>query len=140
MLSRDEIARLIPHDGPMVLLDRVIESDAETILCRTGSHHRRNNPLRCDGHLHAISGSEYGAQAAAVHGPLQEDGGAPGGPGMVVTVRELNWKRRHLDTVAGEIEVRATCLLCSQRQLAYRFELFGESALLVSGEIGIILR
>lgn len=139
MLSCDELARLIPHEGPMVLLDRVVESDAETILCRTESHRRRDNPLRRDGHLHAVAGGEYGAQAAAVHGPLQAGGGTSWRPGMVVTVRDLNWSLRHLDAVAGEIEIRARCLLCNQRQLAYRFELLGESAVLVSGEIGIIL-
>ena len=43
--------------------------------------------------LHAIAGSEYGAQAAAVHAPLQTGADATAEPGMIVALRDVTWTR-----------------------------------------------
>jgi predicted hotdog family 3-hydroxylacyl-ACP dehydratase len=137
-LDRAGIEALIPHAGAMVLLDQVIASDAERLHARTESHRRADNPLRRAGRLHAIAGSEYGAQAAAVHGPLQ--GGAGGArPGMVVSVRDLTWTRARLDDIDGPLDVHASCLLADSRQLAYAFTIVHAETTLVRGEVGIIL-
>ncbi|MBK1699096.1 hypothetical protein CKO21_17775 [Rhodovibrio salinarum] len=139
MLDRAGIAARIPHAGAMVLLDTVVASDGTTIHARTDSHRRPDNPLRRDGRLHAIAGSEYGAQAAAVHGPLQAGAHAVAQPGMVVSVRELNWTRARLDDIDGPLDVHATCLLATRQQLAYAFTLAHAGTTLVEGEVGIIL-
>lgn len=139
LLDRDAIAARIPHAGPMVLLDTVVASDAEHLHARTESHRRTDNPLRRDGRLHAIAGSEYGAQAAAVHGPLQAGPEATARPGMIVSLRDLSWTRARLDDIDGQLEVRATCLMADTRQLAYAFTLAHAGTTLVTGEIGIIL-
>ena len=43
-LDRDWIARHIPHQGSMCLLDGVEEWDAQHILCRATSHRAPDNP------------------------------------------------------------------------------------------------
>jgi predicted hotdog family 3-hydroxylacyl-ACP dehydratase len=139
LLDRDGIAARIPHAGAMVLLDTIVDSDAETILARTESHRRTDNPLLRDGRLHAIAGSEYGAQAAAVHGPLQAGPEATARPGMIVSLRDLSWTRARLDDIDGPLEVRATRLMADTRQLAYAFTLAHAGTTLVEGEVGIIL-
>ncbi len=139
LLDRDGIAARIPHAGPMVLLDIIVESEEGTILARTESHRRSDNPLRRDGRLHAIAGSEYGAQAAAVHGPLQAGPEATARPGMIVSLRDLTWTRARLDDIDAPLEVRATCLMADTRQLAYAFTLAHAGTTLVEGELGIIL-
>jgi len=139
LLDRDGIAARIPHAGSMVLLDIIVESEDRTILARTESHRRPDNPLRRDGQLHAIAGCEYGAQAAAVHGPLQAGPGATARPGMIVSLREMRWTRVRLDDIGGPLEVRATRLMADTRQLAYAFALAHAGDTLVEGELGIIL-
>ena len=86
LLGRPGIDRLIPHCGAMVLLDQVISYDEKSILCTTLSHRRIDNPLRRDGKLPAVCGAEYGAQAAAVHGPLVT--GQLMHPGQIVLLRD----------------------------------------------------
>lgn len=138
MLTHAEIAARLPHAGAMVLLDRVVDHDAERVVARTESHRRADNPLRRAGRLYAIAGSEYGAQAAALHGPLCQDGEAAAA-GMVVSVRDLAWTRARLDDVPGELEIAATCELAQGRQRAYAFQIAGDGQTLVTGRIGIIL-
>ena len=137
MLEHAAIERLIPHAGAMVLLDRVLSVDEDEIVCETMSHRRDDNPLLCDGCLPAVCGAEYGAQAAAVHGPALK--GAPVRPGMVVLLRDLSWARPDLSVLAGPLEVRARLLHHGRRQLAYGFSLHAAGAEVMGGECGIIL-
>lgn len=137
MLDRAGIAALIPHAGPMVLLDEVVSCDERAIVCRTMSHTRPDNPLRCEGVLPAVCGCEYGAQAAAVHGPLLSGGRQR--PGQVVLLRGVAWTVPDLARIAGPLTVRAERLHQDARSLAYRFEITVDATMLVSGECGIIL-
>jgi predicted hotdog family 3-hydroxylacyl-ACP dehydratase len=70
MLTRQEILALIPHQGTMCLLDDVTAWSVADITCGASSHLSPDNPLRRSGRLGAISGIEYGLQAAALHGAL----------------------------------------------------------------------
>ena len=137
MLDRAGIAALIPHAGPMVLLDEVVSCDDRAIVCRTSSHTRPDNPLRRGDALPAVCGCEYGAQAAAVHGPLLS--GERSRPGQVVLLREVVWTVPDLACIEAALTVRAERLHCDARSLAYRFEITLDAAVLVSGECGIIL-
>jgi len=74
MLTREHILGLIPHQGTMCLLDRVLDWSAGEIVCAASSHLAPDNPLRRDGRLGAICGIEYGLQAAALHGALVRGG------------------------------------------------------------------
>jgi len=55
LLSKAEIARLIPHGGPMCLLDGVVRWDASSIRCASRSHRDQDNPMRA-GDLEILSG------------------------------------------------------------------------------------
>ena len=137
MLDRAGIGRLIPQSGPMVLLDRVVSHDETDILCTTLSHRRVDNPLSRDGRIPTVCGAEYGAQAAAVHGPLVE--GQAMRPGQIVLLREMIWNRPYLSDIQGPLEVRAHCIHRDARGLAYRFVLSADDVEVLSGECGIIL-
>jgi len=137
VLERAEIERLIPHAGAMVLIDRVVAADEKHILCTTMSHRRPDNPLRVDGRLPAICGAEYGAQAAAVHGPAVSGGRQR--PGRVVLLRDIVWSVDDLATIAGPLTIRAECLHKDGNSLAYAFRLEDDGRDVVRGECGIIL-
>jgi len=138
MLDRDGISALVPHAGPMVLLDRVVEYDDETILCSATSHRRDDNPLRRHGKLHAACGAEYGAQAAAVHGPLTAE--SPVRAGQVVLLRDLSWQVADLGAVSGPLMIHAARLHADSSSTAYRFEITAEGRDVMRGECGIIFR
>jgi len=70
-LDAAELSAYIPHSGPMVLLDRVVRWDSNSILCTTGSHRNPNNPLRVGGHLSSTQTIEYTAQAVSLHSALK---------------------------------------------------------------------
>ena len=137
LLGRPGIDRLIPHCGAMILLDQVISYDEKSILCTTMSHRLNNNPLRRDAKLPAVCGAEYGAQAAAVHGPLVTK--QPMQPGQIVLLRDLSWTRPFLCDLAETLEIRAHCLHKDSRNLAYGFTLSAGGETILRGEIGIIL-
>lgn len=137
MLERPDIERLIPHAGAMVLIDRVVTVDEKRILCTATSHRRADNPLRVGGRLPAICGAEYGAQAAAVHGPATAGGTQR--PGQVVLLRDIAWSIPDLAVIEGPLTVRAECLHRDGGSLAYGFSVDADGRTLVRGECGIIL-
>src|SRR5215212_1866660 len=90
MLGREAIAALIPHQGAMCLLDRVVDWDKDHVVLATATHRSAENPLRLDGRLRAVHLCEYGAQAMAVHGGLVARAqGQAARPGWLVSLREV---------------------------------------------------
>src|SRR4051812_21613025 len=90
MPAHNDIAELIPHQGAMCLLERVIEWNADHVVLATATHRAADNPLRSGGRLRAIHLCEYGAQAAAVHGGLTARlAGHEARPGMLVSLRNV---------------------------------------------------
>jgi predicted hotdog family 3-hydroxylacyl-ACP dehydratase len=138
MLDRAGISALVPHAGRMVLLDRVVQYDDETILCSATSHRRDDNPLRRHGRLHAACGAEYGAQAAAVHGPLTAESRRRAG--QVVLLQGLSWQIADLGAVAEPLLIHAARLHADSSSTAYRFEITAEGRGVMQGECGIIFR
>jgi predicted hotdog family 3-hydroxylacyl-ACP dehydratase len=65
------LASLIPHQGAMCLLERIVDWNDTNIRLATTTHASPINPLRSNGRLRAIHLCEYGAQAMAVHGALK---------------------------------------------------------------------
>lgn len=122
----------------MVLLDRVVQYDDETILCSATSHRRDDNPLRRHGMLHAACGAEYGAQAAAVHGPLASE--SPVRAGQVVLLRDLSWQMVDLGTVQDTLMIHAARLHADSGSTAYRFGITAGGRDVMQGECGIIFR
>lgn len=137
MIDRGEIARLLPHAGSMVLLDRVVSWTETEILCRTESHRDPNNPLRRDGALPVICGVEYGAQAMAVHGTLAADTAARSG--VLASLRKVTWSVERLDSLAGTLSVRAEVLMADANRSIYAFTLHGEGEEVMAGQAAVFL-
>ena len=69
-LDHAGIEALIPHRGPMCLLDRMTSWDETRIECVAVNHRDPRHPLRSASGLLASAAIEYAAQAMAVHGAL----------------------------------------------------------------------
>lgn len=137
MLGHAEIEALIPHAGDMVLLDRVLSYDEQSILCVAVNHCAPDNPLRVKGRLPAVCGAEYGAQAAAIHGPVVA--GATERAGQLVLLRDIVWQVPDLSVIRDPLMVYAACLHKDGRSLAYGFKITVDDREILRGECGIIL-
>lgn len=137
-LGRADIERLIPHAGSMVLLDRVVLWDADSVTCETEAHSRLDNPLRRDGVLAAVTGVEFAAQAMAVHGRLVRGGVVR--QGRLASLRDVQLLVGRLDTVSDPIIVTAELLSDGDTACIYSFRLTAAARLLVSGRAGVFFR
>jgi len=135
--TREAIACLIPHQGAMCLLERVLACDTARIACETDTHREAANPLRRDGALPAVSGLEYGLQAMALHGAIT--GGAPQGAGFVAALSGVTIAAERLDDIAGALAVEATALARESRGFIYGFEVRGAGRTLLSGRATVVL-
>jgi predicted hotdog family 3-hydroxylacyl-ACP dehydratase len=135
--TRAEIARLVPQQGAMCLLDSVTACDPQGIACTSATHRDPGNPLRCDGLLPAICGVEYGLQAMALHGALTAGAAQPAGFVAALAAVELATER--LDDVVGVLEVTATALSRETRGFIYAFAVAGGGRVLVSGRGTVVL-
>jgi predicted hotdog family 3-hydroxylacyl-ACP dehydratase len=138
VLTRAEIARLVPHAGAMCLLDGVAGWDRDGIRASAHSHRDPANPLRRDGILPAVCGLEYALQAMALHGALL-GGGAPQPAGLLSSLRGVELGAERLDDVAGPLLVAATALAAESRGFVYRFTVEGGGHALLSGQAAVIL-
>lgn len=135
------LANLIPHQGAMCLLERVVDWNEQDIRLATTTHASSENPLRSDGRLRAIHLCEYGAQAMAVHGALKaraSGGTAP--PGMLVSLRAVALHCDHIEELAGELFVEAHCLQAGTASQQYSFRILHGATLLAEGRAAVLLR
>ena len=139
LVSQTEIARMIPHAGAMCLLDSVLEWDAEHICCRAVSHRDANNPLRCRGKLHAISGVEYASQAMAVHGALS--GAVAGRPraGYLASLRDVVCHRAWLDDGDEPLIISAARMMGDESRVMYRFSVAAGELEIMAGRATVVL-
>lgn len=138
-VDRGEIARLIPHQGSMCLLDSVVDWNDSAIECRTSTHRAADHPLRAGGALAAVHLVEYGAQAMAVHGGLlAREKGEVASPGLLVAVREVKLTLARIDTLNTELTVRARRLVANAGGWLYAFEVDAGARRLASGRVGVI--
>jgi predicted hotdog family 3-hydroxylacyl-ACP dehydratase len=141
MLGRDAIAALIPHQGAMCLLDRVVEWDKDRVVLATSTHRAADNPLRLDGRLRAVHLCEYGAQAMAVHGGLSAQAeGKTARPGFLVSLRDVRLAVDFVDQLDGELIVSAQRLLESAGSWQYSFEVTHTGGTIATGRAAIIAR
>ena len=136
--TRAAIALLIPHQGAMCLLERVMACDADSIACESDTHRDFANPLRRDGILPMVCGLEYALQAMALHGALTT-GGVAQKPGYLSALRGVRIGAARLDTVAGALRIAATLVAAEARGFIYRFEIIGAADALLSGQATIII-
>lgn len=139
IVTRDEIERLIPHQGTMCLLDAVSAWDENAISCVSSRHRALDNPLRQEGRLGALCAIEFAAQAMAIHGGLA--GLVPQRPrvGYLASVREVACCCERLDDIPGVLTIDAVRLMGDAAQVIYSFAVRGDARDLVTGRAAVIL-
>lgn len=149
-LDRDGIARLIPHQGSMCLLDHMAHWSETDIVCLSHSHQLSEHPLRANGRLSAAHAIEYAAQAMALHSRLKAEHAAQAGgqgdlpqrprKGFLAAVRAVRLDAPYLDDLPAPLEVRAQCSAGDDRQAVYTFSV-GPAGLkpVVSGRATVVL-
>jgi predicted hotdog family 3-hydroxylacyl-ACP dehydratase len=145
-LSHNEIARRIPHQGTMCLLDTVTAWDGDRIECQASSHQAADNPLRAQGRLGAACGVEYAAQAMAVHGALMAEGTADSfdadavpRAGYLASIRSVTLHVDRLDTVAAPLLVSAERITGDNNTVLYNFAVKAGDTALLSGRAVVVL-
>jgi predicted hotdog family 3-hydroxylacyl-ACP dehydratase len=145
-LDREAIARRIPHQGSMCLLDAVLAWDQDLIRCQASSHRSPDHPLRAHGRLGAACGVEYAAQAMAVHGALVaeslDSGSASRSPpraGYLAGMRGVTLHAERLDTVAGPLSIDAQRITGDDNTVLYSFTVQAGAQLLLSGRAVVVL-
>jgi predicted hotdog family 3-hydroxylacyl-ACP dehydratase len=145
-LQHDDIARRIPHQGSMCLLDRVTAWDANQITCEASSHRAGDNPLRAYGRLGASCGIEYAAQAMAVHGALiaealsSADGTIPEPQaGYLASVRSVSLHVDRLNDINNPLTIHAERMSGDAATILYSFSLHAGPALLLAGRAVVVL-
>jgi len=139
-LDHGWIARHIPHQGSMCLLDQVEAWDRERIQCRANSHRAADNPLRAYGRLGAACGIEYAAQAMAVHGALlAPPDRSSARAGFLISVRGTRLRVPRLDDIAADLLVEATCIARSENNILYQFSVSAAGRLLLDGRAAVVL-
>ena len=139
-LANIDIAAVVPHEGGMCLLERVIEWDEQRVVLESTTHRSATNPLRRDGRLSAVHLCEYGAQAMAVHGALKaQKRGGRAAPGMLVSLRAVTFARDYVDDLPGALTIEATCLQASEASLQYSFRVSHAGTALAEGRAAVVL-
>ncbi len=136
MLDRNAILALIPHQGSMCLLDRILDWDEARIRLATATHRSPDNPLRSGGQLRALHLCEYGAQAMAVHGGLCASGA--GATRVLVSLRDVQLHVGRVDTLDGELIVEAVRLLDGGSSSQYAFRVLHDERLLAEGRAAVM--
>jgi predicted hotdog family 3-hydroxylacyl-ACP dehydratase len=140
-IDQKEIRELIPHSGSMCLLESVLAWDEQSILCTSGTHLNRENPLRRNQSLSAIHAFEYGAQAVAIHGGLRArsaDAVAP--PGYLAALRDASLNVATLDQFTDPLMVRAKSLFSDRANSVYECCVSAGNVIAAQGRVTIILR
>jgi predicted hotdog family 3-hydroxylacyl-ACP dehydratase len=139
MLTKLDIAKLIPHAGTMCLLESVLHWDSTTIRCGSRTHRDAANPLRTGGELPALCGIEYAAQAMALHGGLA--GTIAGKPttGYLASLRDVACREDRLDQPAGDLMVEAERLMGDEARVIYQFTLKVGEIEVLSGRATVVL-
>ncbi len=141
MLEKSDWSPLIPHQGLMCLLDRVMNWQDAGIHLQSDSHRLADNPLRSDGMLRAVHLCEYGAQAMAVHGALlARASGEAAAPGFLVSLRAVELSVARLDDLPGPLDVHAERLLGGGGSWQYAFRIEHAGMQIASGRAAVMLR
>jgi predicted hotdog family 3-hydroxylacyl-ACP dehydratase len=140
VMDRAWIARHIPHQGGMCLLDQVEAWDERGIRCRAVSHRAADNPLRAHDRLGAACGIEYAAQAMAVHGALlapPDDSVARAG--YLVSARGVRLHVSRLDDIDADLVIEASCITRGENNILYQFSISAAGRPLLEGRAAVVL-
>ncbi len=116
MTEAIEIAQLLPHAAPMVLLDQLLAADATTITCALAV--RADGLFDSDGSVPAYLGVEYMAQAVAAFSGLEQRRlGQPARVGFLLGTRRFETSVASL-AVGTQLQVRAEKLIRGSNGMA----------------------
>ena len=138
-LDRAAIARLLPHQGSLCLLDGVLSHDDERIVCVSERHRDPAHPLATAAGLSSVVAIELAAQAMALHGALVGGRDAPPLHGRLARVRDCVLECERMDTLAGPVVVEAVRLAAGGGALSYRFAVRAGRDAVASGSILVAL-
>jgi predicted hotdog family 3-hydroxylacyl-ACP dehydratase len=148
VVTRQDIARLIPHAGTMCLLDRLVAWSDTDIVCEADGHREPAHPLRSRLGLLSTCLIEYAAQAMALHGALCQAGagrdverGAQPQPGFLASARGVTLSAWRIDELPGPLRISAQRLSGAGPQVLYGFQ--AHDALggrLAEGRAAVVLR
>ena len=143
-LDHAGIAALIPHAGPMCLLDRMTWWRDDAIECVAVNHRDPHHPLRSASGLLASATIEYAAQAMALHGALTGvAAGRAAGPGVLASARDVQLACRRLDDLPGAdpdaLVVAATRHAADAGRILYAFSVRHGGRELASGRVAVVL-
>jgi len=144
-LTHQGIAALIPHSGRMCLLERLVEWDADRIVCAAINHRDADHPLRTRRGLLAPVAIEYAAQAMALHGALiGQEAGTAASPGFLASARGVQLHVLRLDDLpaaAGpdELRIAATRQAGDSRQILYAFTVSHAGSPVAEGRAAVVL-
>ncbi len=151
ILDLADIARRIPHQGNMCLLDSVTFWNDRQIICQAINHRDPEHPLRAHDRLGAACGIEYAAQAMAVHGALVAEnlavknkgdrsaGNTPARAGYLVSLRSVTLNVERLDTIDGPLTVSTERMTGDVNTVLYSFKIQGGAQTLLSGRAVVVL-
>lgn len=142
-IDRHWIESHIPHQGSMCLLDEVLNWSAARVQCRSSTHRNPNNPLRSHGHLAAVCGIEYAAQAMAVHGALIASRITTSRKsipvaGYLASVRNVSLRASRLDDIEADLIATAELVNGDERSVLYDFFVLGGGRVLITGRATIV--
>jgi len=143
-LTHAGIAALIPHSGTMCLLARLLEWDADRIVCAATNHRAADHPLRTRRGLLAPVAIEYAAQAMALHGALiGQAAGAPATPGYLASTRGVQLHVLRLDDLPAaapdELRIEATRQAGAAQQILYAFHISHAGRPIADGRAAVVL-
>jgi predicted hotdog family 3-hydroxylacyl-ACP dehydratase len=145
-LDHAGIEALIPHHGPMCLLERMQSCDDTRIECVAANHRNPAHPLRTASGLLASAAIEYAAQAAALHGALgARRAGVTAAPGALASARDVRLAVLRLDDLPDPGPARDELRVVALRQagdatrLLYAFTVDHAGRKVASGRLAVVL-
>jgi len=144
-LAHAGIAALIPHSGSMCLLARLVEWDAQRIVCVAENHRDADHPLRTRSGLLSPCAIEYAAQAMALHGALiGQEAGTSASPGFLASARGVQLHVLRLDDLPAvdgldELHIAATRQAGDARQILYAFTVSHAGSPIAEGRAAVVL-
>jgi len=142
-LDRSWIARHIPHQGGMCLLDEVVTWNPIRVQCRSTTHREITNPLRAHDRLAAVCGIEYAAQAMAVHGALiasriTSATQSAQVAGYLASVRNVALYTDRLDDIEDDLVATAELVTGDEHTVLYEFTVSANERVLLAGRATIV--
>ncbi len=143
----------IPHQGKMVLLDKVSVCDEVLLVAQTSSHLRVDNPLSYQGNLPAYCIVEYAAQAMALHASLSRQlssqtlSAVPAlvQQGYLVSVRKVLLNVAVLHTLEQALNIQVEKIVADDTLLRYQFTATTSSenrskSIIATGQLAVFLK